>query len=308
MSEESLFKESPRRGQRVGNLRNISWERFVTAEVVAVASVALAGLYVFLRFPFAIFFEKLGTSPEEVGLGYFQLLAQSSVFVVLVAGLAALLTSYPLLLIFNVTLAKSVFIQLRVMFSKRYPRKSWRDLPSMSDDEFQENIKQVRAAWNSVRGGGNMAGADVLARVRSRQLRRMKERTDDETRELAVLEQVPPMMVPILKRMWYRSRRSFPWLFVSWSSILIIVILPLTFSALGDRVRACNNIATMPVLGSFGGQSVEIFDKETHEERFPSRNLLLLGSDASKYVLFDCGDDATIRIPIDAFTVIHQGG
>jgi hypothetical protein len=70
-------------------------------EVVA-ALIALAGiiLFILLRFTYGIYYEGLGTSPEEIKLGYVQMLGQSSALIFTIGFIFALvLAALPFLMI-----------------------------------------------------------------------------------------------------------------------------------------------------------------------------------------------------------------
>jgi hypothetical protein len=62
--------------------------------VAAITAVGLL-LYVFLRLPYSLFYGRLGTSPEELRLGYVEILAQSTVgiFLISAAGLVIVLAT-----------------------------------------------------------------------------------------------------------------------------------------------------------------------------------------------------------------------
>ncbi|MNG39155.1 hypothetical protein D3C84_1271010 [compost metagenome] len=58
---------------------------------------------------------------------------------------------------------------------------------------------------------------------------------------------------------------------------------------------------------SYSGTTVKLLDSKTLDPRFPERTLLLLGGDSNRYVLFDCTDDTTLRLPTSDYVVLHGG-
>jgi hypothetical protein len=82
---------------RKGSLR-----KWLSQVEVLAALLALTGiiLFVMLRFPYGIYYEGLGTSPEEIKLGYAQMLGQSSALIFTIGFISALvLAVFPLLII-----------------------------------------------------------------------------------------------------------------------------------------------------------------------------------------------------------------
>jgi hypothetical protein len=68
--------------------RFLGWIRHDTAASLAVGGLVL---YVILRLPYSIYYAKLGTTPEEVGLSYADLLGKSTLGVLLALALGLLL-------------------------------------------------------------------------------------------------------------------------------------------------------------------------------------------------------------------------
>ena len=85
---------------------------WVTANTVAALTLSGLILYVILRLPYSIYYGRLGSSPEDIGLDYISLLSQSVLGVLSVA----LVIVCVLALAFLVT----VYIKFLGMSSRRY--------------------------------------------------------------------------------------------------------------------------------------------------------------------------------------------
>jgi hypothetical protein len=54
-----------------------------------------------------------------------------------------------------------------------------------------------------------------------------------------------------------------------------------------------------------GGKHVQLFDSGSQTRRFEDREMLLLGGDSNRYVLYDCRNDATVRVPTADVVVVQ---
>ncbi|MGM9474250.1 hypothetical protein ACS5PJ_19860 [Pseudarthrobacter sp. YS3] len=273
---------------------------------VDVAWLGAAGvaLYVFLRIPFAIFYEQLGTSPEEVGLGYAQLLAQSSVLVALVAAAASGLT-------FNLIFGAFPTAFLTIGTSYRKWNGGGREvLAQMTDAEFNEYLAAAHAA-NTLRLFGRKLMAGALRRqTRLRELDRKGVLDKKETKESRGLYHGVSTIIsrPLLGFIYEANEKRYQLLalFLLWSFAIMAFILPLLADHQARIVKDCGTADSIAGM-SYGGTKVELLDSTTLNPRFEERSLLLLGGDSSKYVLFDCTDDTTLRLPASNYVVIHKG-
>ncbi|WP_454698205.1 hypothetical protein [Arthrobacter humicola] len=273
---------------------------------VDVAWLGAAGvaLYVFLRIPFAIFYEKLGTSPEEVGLGYVQLLAQSSLLVAIVAAAASVLT-------FNLIFGPFPTLVVSMGDSYRKWNGGGREvLAQMPEAEFDSYLAAARASNDSRRFGRALMSYGLKRQSRLRELDRKSVLDRRETKESRRLYSGFATVIsrPLLGFVYEANDkwRRLLAIFLLWSLAIMVVGLPLLAAQQGRIVRDCgtaDNIVGM----SYNGTKVELLDSATLSPRFPERTLLLLGGDSDRYVLFDCTDDTTLRLPASDYVVVHRG-
>ncbi len=85
----------------------------------------------------------------------------------------------------------------------------------------------------------------------------------------------------------------------------MLVGLPLLAIDEANSVLNCHAADQLPGF-EYGGKPVQLLDSKTKEVQFPDRALLLLGGDSSRYVLFDCKDDTTLRVPASNYIVIQR--
>lgn len=279
------------------------------AEFVASLGAAGVVLYVLLRFPFAIFYGRLGTSPEEIGLGYVQLLAQSSVLVAVVAGFAAIISTTTLMALFMLPLIfqRPVYVEQHANPPLPHLSLEW-DAAAMSDDVFESRLDGVRRInanrpWVLLFLSGAMP---VMARTRDLQ-RRAATLSDAERREQRRLNRWPRAeWVKGFEALWRGSTRFLVWSFLIWSLIIMLLALPLAAVITSDTLaRTCRSAVPLPAFDS--GQSVQLLSADTMAPAFIDRELLLLGGESSRYVLFDCRGNATLRLPASNYVVIHTG-
>ncbi|MGN7149276.1 hypothetical protein ACTHQ6_09825 [Arthrobacter sp. SAFR-179] len=272
---------------------------------VDVAWLGAAGvaLYVFLRIPFAIFYEHLGTSPEEVGLGYAQLLAQSSVLVVVVAAAASILSFY--LLFGPVPTAVNIGASYR-----KWNGGGRAALARMTDSEFDAYVVAAQAANESRFFGRKLMAYALRRQSRLRELDRKDILDRDEVKERRRLYYGIAAIVsrPLLGFVYEANEKRYRLLalFLFWTLAIMAVGLPLLANEEALSVKDCQTPDTVPGM-NYSGTKVELLDSTTLSPRFPERNLLLLGGDSNRYVLFDCTDDTTLRLPTSSYVAIHRG-
>ncbi|WP_457971619.1 hypothetical protein [Arthrobacter sp. D1-17] len=273
---------------------------------VDVAWLGAAGvaLYAFLRFPFATFYEHLGTTPEEVGLGYAQLLAQSSVLVALVAAAASIVTFY----VFFGGFPTAIFT---IGASYRSWNGGGREvLAQMTDADFDNYLAASRTANESRIFGRNLMANALRRQSRLRELDRKGVLDKKETKESQRLYSGIATIIsrPLLGFIYEANekRHRLLALFLLWSLAILGIGLPLLAAQQGRTVRDCGTADRIPGM-SYSGTKVELLDSTKLAPQFPERNLLLLGGDSNRYVLFDCTDDTTLRLPTSIYVVIHQG-
>lgn len=264
----------------------------------SLAWLAPAGLvlYVFLRIPFAIYFERLGSSPEDAGYGYTQLLAQSSVLVFLIAAAAALVSINAHVMY----LAATGYWHLLVMgllLVRLRSGASVKNLTEMSDEEFESYLRQAESEIPSSAPREKtikflrLVREDLISSKGKRQRRRAKHTPQSRAVEVITSD---------LTWRWH----DFFQIFLLYTLVIFVAVLPWLAWAEADRVMRCE--PAHQILGlRYGGQKVQLLNNTDHKPTFPDRDLLLLGGDSSRYVLFDCSSDTTIHMPAGDVVVLH---
>lgn len=205
---------APRRARSVGI--SLAW-----------VGAAAVFLYLVIRIPYAVYYDSLGTTPEEVGLGYPGLLVQSATLAALIAGLATGI------LIFVLAFPKL----LRRSRRGRRPVRTVRDwLVSLFPDWLR---------W----------------------------------------------LFPVL-------------VFAFWSLYLTLPLILVARHEV-DRVRGCQAAEKWPGF-ALVGHPVQLLDARTLAPQFPDRKLMFLGGDATRYVLFDCRNGGTVRVPASGVAVVDE--
>lgn len=274
------------------------------AELVGSLGAAGVVLYVLLRFPYAIFYGRLGTSPEEVGLGYVQLLAQSSVLVAAVAAFGALICVYVLL-----GAGDALSIATTISSAGQLIDASRETIAKMSDADFHISSTKARQTWASNKWLLPAVDAHLKGITRLRDLDRRTDLTKDEKREQRALARMewPFSNVAVgAVTLWRKGRRSLPWWFAGWSLAVMVGGLPWLAMHEAELVRNCQSVDTLPGF-DYGGQPVTVLDSKTLAPQFTDRQLSLLGGDASRYVLFDCKRRSVVRTPTSTSVVVNAG-
>lgn len=265
----------------------------------SLAWLAPAGLvlYVFLRIPFAIYFERLGSSPEDAGFGYTQLLAQSSVLVFLIAAVAALVSIYA----HGMSLTAKGYWHLLLMSISLHRIGAGvgvNNLREMSDEEFESYLRQSESKMAP--GAARDKTIKLLRLVRKDLRSTMGKRQRRRTKNTSIRRALEVVTADLTWR-WHRFFR----LFLLYTVAIFVVALPWLAWAEADRVMRCE--PAHQILGlRYGGQKVQILSSTDHKPAFPDRDLLLLGGDSSRYVLFDCRSSTTIRMPAGDAVVLHR--
>lgn len=279
------------------------------AEILASFGAIGVLLYVALRFPFAIFYGKLGTTPEEVGLGYVQLLAQQSALVAVVAGLAVMFSTVSAMFVFAIPMmfeSDSKDSQ-RLVHPDRQGFKNPEQIALFTDAEFAHELQSIRKFHTYTPRYLLFLDGALAVVSRLRELSRKEELSLAEKRERRRISRRWPWPAT---RAGFRtlargSLRYLTWSFVAWSLFIMVGYLPLMAAISADvALSRCREIV-IPY-GFDPGRPVELVDATTSVPRFPERELLLLGGDSSKYVLFDCKSDSALRVPTSNYVVINR--
>lgn len=265
----------------------------------SLAWLAPAGLvlYVLLRVPFAIYFERLGSSPEDAGFGYTQLLAQSSVLIFLIAAAGAVVTVYVWAIAASV---RGYWHLIQMIFALRHLEGvvDLKNLAEMSDADFESSLLQARRTIRSLSAPGGERTIKLVRLVREDKKKALGRRRHRRTS--SPIRRVIDVMGSEFVWNWRQLFR----LSLLYTVAIFVVVLPWLAASEADQVKNCE--PAHQILGlRYGGQRVQILDSKDFQPMFPDRELLLLGGDSSRYVLFDCRTDTTIRMATGETIVLH---
>lgn len=113
------------------------WGTWVLGHSIALVTILGVVLYGAIRLSYAIYYGKLGLTPEEVGLGYAEILARSAMgIVVLIMIVVLTITAYTALLSFLVTLRRSLRARSRHETERR-------TTPPPSFPQFVRDVQSV---------------------------------------------------------------------------------------------------------------------------------------------------------------------
>lgn len=272
-------------------------ERPWTFDVAWIGAAGIA-LYVLLRFPYAVFYSKLGTSPEEVGLDYTQMLTQSSFALALLLGGLGI-TMW--------VIARHSWWSGRMTVRPDKPGDPGTPvvtryaLARKDDDAFEAHMDKLAAYWSRTPDDRATFEHEAPIRRRLRELDRSGKRRSDEAKTLArsLIAAVP------LAEHRRRKRILIVVLFVGYAFSLFSWILPGVASGAADRVSHCEQGIAIPGF-KLDGESVRLLDSASLAPTFENRELLLLGGDSSRYVLYDCMQHDTLRVPTSSYVVVHS--
>lgn len=281
---------------------------WVLANVVPALTVAGLALYVMLRLPYAVYYGRLGTTPEDVGLGYIEMLAQSALGIGAIVFVAAL---------------GAVFVALLVIVAFAYAQT----LPHILRNGLVPSWHTSDEAWPGLRTvmhkmltrvyGASPEDAEaalVLADER-RTLRRVDTPTEEQRlrlREVTAEQQAAHNA--IVRTAGARLLRRV--------ARVVVVVTAVAFVALpvgawfeANRVRGC----ARPVSSAFfalRGASATVSRLTGDGTLLPVqgyRRLHYLGRTDKALVVYACDGDEehdgdTIRVPPDGIVVVERTG
>lgn len=263
-----------------------SW-RFDVAWIGAIG----IGLYVLLRFPFAVFYSQLGTTPEEAGLTYSQTLAQSSL-AVLVIFVLVVLSTWLLLTYIRHT--------VRGVMVGRGPNASRRYLADLDAPKFEKHLTKLREYWS--RNPADLATFEHEMPLRS-WLRDFDRRKTVDNGQRAQARAV----LRDLSSGDHFTRR--PVVFVAVTTAYVAMVRagvgPVLAHDQADRLKRCEDGQSFPGFRFFGPH-VQLFKTEVNSEAYTDRYLFLLGGDSSRYVLYDCRNQTLLRVPNATYMVVNS--
>jgi hypothetical protein len=276
--------------------------------VVPALTLAGIALYVVLRLPYSAYYGTLGATPEDVGLGYVEMLARSAVGVaalVVVAGLSTVL----------VFLYRFGLLLLRLLGANRaVGYRAPRDFADLDDAAYAQDRAKRRDVLAMVYPDLPQAEIDdqIAWRDQIRALRRTVPRTPAVNARLAALKrEASDHGDAVLWRSLARdagrpARHAGRWILAG-LLVLTVVGLPLAARATAKGVRNCHHArlgpsglfairvdhATLWRLGDDGSARPVLRDVR----------LMYLGRNDNEIVVFDCDSRHTVHVPADGIVV-----
>lgn len=293
-------------GGRWGGLR--SWLSDLGA--LAITAIGLA-LYVAMRIPTAVFYMRLGTSPEEVGIGYTDILSRSTLgtLVCLVVGSVFVYSSLSYLSI--------ALVGTRTVAIARTLWNHEGDITTMDDAAFEARVVALRvvAAKHPVFFTRLAGDVDEYCRRlrRRRELARLANPTDAEVSELASLQGLRTTVPQTLRAMLALgspSRRHVQRL-IAVSAVVVLAALTTLATFEAEAVRDGDSpwLHEVPLF-SFDAQPVELVPLDDPQaglaELTRRSELFLLGRNDSVVVLYDADSDDTLRVPTGDFYLVSR--
>lgn len=303
-----------------------SLRKWLSQVEVLAALIALAGiiLFVVLRFPYGIYYEGLGTSPEEIKLGYAQMLGQSSALIFTIGFISALvLAVLPLLIIrlwnfavFYLALllqAWTVADRIQGRLLRRARRSGAHAPPPQDSTTFVQGFRWLqdpRVMWWNERSPRALARAARIAVLQEK-----NGRTPREERELRSLKLKHAITEQYGAAWGYAQwiRRSGFWIFLAIASMSLLVGLPLLAAHELSEVSQCRKpvleIQGIKIPGlAFAGDPVDVVPAGTSVAAVPpGKELFLLGSSDGFHVMYDCKGRAPVRLPVQSYLIITKG-
>lgn len=263
-----------------------SW-RFDVAWIGAIG----IGLYVLLRFPFAVFYSQLGTTPEEAGLTYSQTLAQSSLAVLAILVLVVFSTWLLLTYIRHT---------VRGAMVGRGPNASRRYLAGLDGTSFERHLAKLKEFWSHNPADLATFQHEMPLRAWLRDFDRM-EKPDNSQRAQA------RAVLRALASGDHFTRRPvvFVAVTVAYVAVVLVGVGPVLARDQAAFLKRCEDGQSFPGF-QFAGPHVQLFDAEAKTEAYTDRHLFLLGGDSSRYVLYDCRNQALLRVPNSNYIVINS--
>lgn len=282
-------------------------KKWLAANVVPALTLIGVTLYVLLRLPYAMYYGRLGTTPEDVGLGYVEMLAQSAL------GLGAVVFVGVLTVAIVATLVVVFALYARLLPAMvrgevaAFPRPAH----ALTDDQWAKQ----RAIYKAILTRVYRASADEVESLLAvtderRTLHRRPARSADEQQRLdEIVASEAARDSGLLRRALTRWLRKVG---VPAAIVTGVALVALPFGARweADRVRDC----LRPVSGRYGmfavrGTSATVVRLEDDGSTVPvqgGRRLHYLGRTDKGIVLFACDGDDTVRIPADGVVVVED--
>jgi hypothetical protein len=252
--------------------------------------------------PYSAYYGALRTSPEEVGLSYIELLAQSTLAVVLLAAGGTVLIIftttgmsyfYLVYLLIRIVMAGSFSAVPKERFYGEWLEQDYVAVERAKMQYVRDRLPSMEQYWSNV----------YARERRRRELASLPTRTpnqqveyEDLSRKNASPSEKKELNHQVVREVLRVAARMAPIVFVC-AVIATILVLTLLFAPRdAARVRHCEN----PILGKFGlsgirGERVIITGPDVANLGLATGRLMLLGQGDKGYVFYNCDHDQTVR-------------
>jgi hypothetical protein len=295
--------------------------------VLAALSISGVVLYVSLRFPYAVYYETLHTAPEDVGLGYAQLLAQSALGVFFLAAIAAVISTCFIFVVGYLALVPRMLGARRgLRLAPKEHSPFGADPYTLTDDQLA-NLSDIQLAELTPEQVDRLV-LPALSRVAERHMPRvgatMFAVLGPELRRAMLARSSwqkggrigpkPTIRRPfrngvrLITRLIYETVR--PWvvvIFVGWVVLVLYVGLPVFALWQADNVKsACRSHGSDFGLFDFRAQPAVFGERNVGPVSLRDDRLMYLGQGGATYVLFDCDSKETVSVPISGHSLLLQ--
>ena len=311
--------------------------RFSSAEIVewlkgsGIVAVTVAGLFAYFLFsiPATVFYARLGTTPDEVGITYVSLLSGSTVEIsvmLLFLAAALIVIAFTFSYLTNpIRAARTANLFYKKTGTRKPSTQSWGRRWLLTDQEFEHVIRWRRfyfeqnpdfypALASVYRHGPQSIDDEETDWRRERELWQLGVRTSEEFTELDLIDSrlslrsklgprsfagslVLPGVMTVQGIRRYGRRAS-----VLIVAIIIILLPALAFIQAGDVIHGKAYIGNSTGIFEYHADKVKIYAVSSNAapgiQAVRAQKLFLLGRNAQDAIFYSPVARSTIRIPI----------
>jgi hypothetical protein len=173
----------------------------------------------------------------------------------------------------------------------------------MDDGKFEAHVARVQEYWSHSSADQDVYNREMPLRVRLRELQRANPKAALRGEGAEIVERLRAWGETD-KAPWHLLRRALS-TFLGLILGIFLVALPLIAWFTAAAVRDCGLGIWVPGL-QVGAQHVELFKPSSPvpEEQYAEEDLMLLGGDTNRYILYDCSQKAILRVPTSDHIVV----
>ncbi|WP_157528161.1 hypothetical protein [Nocardia sp. NRRL S-836] len=292
------------------------WLRENGALSVTVAGVSL---YVALRLPAAIFYSRLGVNPEIAGITYINLLAGSTLGVVVMV-LAIAVLFYLALSVLSLAVLYVKLLPLAAVMLFKNSRAKTRNMSN--DERFDLAHSTFIVLWKAASGAFDRFGLTVdrvgVLMRRYRSLMELGVRALDEQVEADVIRRrlakavalpnVARIPLHIVSRWVGRRRVSVA---ISLFAVAAFLVLPmLSFLWVNEVRQGRQDLGSRYALFAYAAHpvQVDVASKEAPQglQMWVGKELFLIGQNAQQVVLYSPKENKTVLLPLQAVQIFSR--